>query len=74
MHGPLNVKSMSCLFTSGRNILLGEEEKGNEQLLCVRKKKYFHFMLNECSCLEYHSLYVGVLNTKCLFAYLRIGD
>jgi len=29
MHGPLNVKSMSCLVTSGRNILLGEEEKGN---------------------------------------------
>jgi hypothetical protein len=73
MHGPLNVKSVCCLVMSGRNILLGEEQKGNEQLHCVRKK-YFHFVLNECSCLEDYSLYVGVLNTICLFVYLRIGD
>jgi len=40
MHGPLNVKSVPCVFTSGRNIILGEEKKGNEQLLCVRKEVF----------------------------------
>jgi len=39
----------------------------------VSEKKYFHFMPNECSCLEYYSCYVGVLNTICQFDYLRIG-
>jgi hypothetical protein len=46
MHGPLNVKSVSCLVTFGRNILLGEEEKGNEQLLFVRKKYFILCWMN----------------------------
>jgi hypothetical protein len=40
MHGPLNVRSVSCLVTSELNIILGEGEKGNEQLLCVRKEVF----------------------------------
>jgi hypothetical protein len=36
-----NVISMSCLVTFGRNILLGKEEKGNEQLLCFNKNISF---------------------------------
>jgi hypothetical protein len=56
---------MSYLVTSCRNILLGEEQKGNEQLICI--KKYFHFIMNEWSCLEYYSEHVGVLNTVFTF-------
>jgi len=73
MHGPLNDKSVSCLVTSGRNIILGKKKR--ERSSCfVSEKKYFHFMQNECSFLEYYSFYIGVLNKIRQFDYLRIGD